>query len=238
MAKKSQKAQKTAAESSVMEEKQGSRSRIMRALSFFLLYALLLLYTPSLIMHAHALPRMQTAPAYISSSEKEKFDHIVVFGAGIRDQRPSPMLQDRLDTAYLLYEAGLAPNILLSGDYTPPYYDELSVMARYLEDRGVPAADLIIDRAGFSTFATVENLKRDHPRARYLFVTQAYHLPRALFIADRLGLDAHGAKTARNLFPGASLYLSRELLARGKDLLQIEFYLRNLDFSAIHDLYK
>ncbi|MDO5737951.1 MAG: YdcF family protein [Eubacteriales bacterium] len=161
---------------------------------------------------------------------------LVVFGAGLRpDGKPSPMLANRLDRAYDLYQAGISREIILSGDYTPPYYNEVGAMQEYLINRGVAESALKLDPLGFSTFATVENLlaRQEH---KFIFVSQKYHLPRMLEIAKRLGIDAIAVPSSRNIFPGSSLYLTREVLARGKDLLKLEFYLRDLDFSPIEEL--
>ena len=74
---------------------------------------------------------------------------IIVLGGGIRKDKPSPLLQDRLDKAIELYKEGLAPKIIMSGDHGTKDHDEVNVMKNYAIENGVPSEDIFMDHAGF-----------------------------------------------------------------------------------------
>jgi vancomycin permeability regulator SanA len=129
----------------------------------------------------------------------------LVLGAAVfPDGRPSPFLAARLDLARRLYVAGKAEVLLVSGDNLAPEYDEPAAMRRYLVDAGVPSAAIVTDHAGFDTYDSCFRAARVFGVRRLIVVTQAYHLPRAVGTARRLGLEAAGVgdETARQ-FAGA-----------------------------------
>jgi len=117
----------------------------------------------------------------------------LVLGAAVfPDGRPSPFLAARLDLARRLYAAGKAEVLLVSGDNLAPEYDEPAAMRRYLVNAGVPSAAIVTDHAGFDTYDSCFRAARVFGVHRLIVVTQAYHLPRAVGTARRLGLDASG----------------------------------------------
>ncbi len=117
----------------------------------------------------------------------------IVFGAGLqRDGTPSPVLQDRVAAAVQLYLAGKVEKLLMSGDNRFVDYNEPGAMKAYAISLGVPEEDIVLDYAGRRTYDTCY-------RARYIFgleqavlVTQRYHLPRALFTCNGIGLKSTG----------------------------------------------
>jgi vancomycin permeability regulator SanA len=145
------------------------------------------------------------------------FDAVIVLGAGIYPSgRPTPMLASRLDRAAELYRAGAAPVVLATGDNSTADYNELATMHRYAVAAGVPAGDVYLDYAGFSTYESMYRARHVFGAKRILVVTQAYHLPRALHDAAALGLDAWGV--AASAHQGGQLKRDlREFAARVKD---------------------
>jgi len=110
-------------------------------------------------------------------------DCILVLGAGIRpDGTPSFMLRHRLDKGIELYEAGVAPKLLLSGDNGQERYDEVNAMKGYVLAQGVPAEDIFLDHAGFSTYDSIYRAKAVFAVEEAVVVTQNYHLYRALLL--------------------------------------------------------
>jgi vancomycin permeability regulator SanA len=110
----------------------------------------------------------------------------LVFGAGVRaDGQPTPMLAGRVHAAAALYHAGRVDKLLMTGDNSRVDYDEVSAMKRHAVSLGVPPDDVSLDHAGFSTYESCY-------RARAVLVTQAYHLPRALYTCRGLGVAAVG----------------------------------------------
>lgn len=130
------------------------------------------------------------------------------------DGTPSLSLADRLETALELYRAGKVERILVSGDHAAPEYDETNAMRRWLVRRGVPSDDIYLDHAGLRTLDTMERAKRVFEVRDAIVCSQAYHLPRAVFLARRAGIDAVGLAADRHDYPGAASYEAREILAR------------------------
>lgn len=145
-------------------------------------------------------------------------DCIIVLGASVRNgDTPSPMLADRLDRGIELYYAGCSPKIIMSGDHGSMYYNEVTVMKNYAIARGVPSEDIFLDHAGFSTYESMYRAKEIFGAKKVLIVTQEYHLTRAIYNAEKLGLEAYGVAAAGNNYNGQTARDVREYLAIGKD---------------------
>jgi uncharacterized SAM-binding protein YcdF (DUF218 family) len=117
---------------------------------------------------------------------------IVVLGAAQYGGRPSPALERRLLAALALYQKGLAPRIAVAGGKAAgDTLSEGEAGCRYLMARGVPREALLCETRSQSTYQNLLFL-RPHLEGRVLLVTDAPHLPRALFLARLLGLEAEG----------------------------------------------
>lgn len=148
----------------------------------------------------------------------EDVDCVVVLGCQVRsDGSPSHMLEDRLKRSIVLYEAGAAPKLLMSGDHGTVTYDEVNAMKRYALEAGVPSEDVFMDHAGFSTYETVYRAKEIFGADKVIIVTQQYHLYRALYIAQALGIEAYGVAADYRQYSGQFARDLREVLARVKD---------------------
>jgi SanA protein len=149
-------------------------------------------------------------------------DVALVLGAGVTPEgTPSYVLQDRLDEALALRNAGRVRRILVSGDHGTPSYDEPGAMRTYLEARGVPPDDITLDHAGFDTYSSVWRAKHVFGASRVVVVTQAYHLPRALWVARALGMQAEGRAADRRPYRGRLWFEAREIGSRTKALLDV-----------------
>jgi SanA protein len=141
----------------------------------------------------------------------------IVPGAGVLPSGElSSVLRDRVDVAIELHRAGKVRKLLLSGDHGRASYDEPRAMARRAESAGVPPEDLFLDHAGFDTHATIHRARAVFGVERALIVTQAYHLPRALYYARRIGIDATGVVADRRAYERRWFYAAREVPARLK----------------------
>lgn len=170
----------------------------------------------------------QTADDYILSSEQavalENVDCILVLGCGVgNDGTPSPMLHDRLKRGVSLYEAGAAPKLLMSGDHGRDGYDEVDAMKSYAVGEGVPAKDVFMDHAGFSTYESMYRALDVFEAEKVIIVTQQYHLYRAVYIARSLGIDAYGVSSDYRTYASAAVNEVREVLARVKDAVTCVF---------------
>ncbi len=145
-------------------------------------------------------------------------DCILVLGCGVRpDGTPSHMLEDRLKHGVSLYENGIAPKLLMSGDHGQDDYDEVNTMKGYALDKGVPTEDIFMDHAGFSTYESMYRAKEIFQAEKIVIVTQQYHLYRAVYIAEQLGLEAYGVNCDYRTYSGQFMRDVREVLARVKD---------------------
>lgn len=156
-------------------------------------------------------------------SDMKEIDCVIVLGAGIWGDKPSPMLEDRLLEGIKLYKEGVVDKILATGDHGQNGYDEVSVMKKYIMEQGVPSEDIFMDHAGFSTYESIYRAKAVFDVDNAIIVTQEYHLYRSLYIANKLGLKAVGAPSNPREYAGQAYREIREILARNKDVIQCIF---------------
>lgn len=143
---------------------------------------------------------------------------ILILGCGLRaDGTPSAMLRDRLDAGIALYRAGAAPKLLMSGDNGQIEYNEPVCMLNYALEEGVPAEDIFLDFAGFSTYESIYRARDVFCVSRMIVVTQKYHMFRALHICGSLGITAEGFSADQRRYGGSIYREAREVLARNKD---------------------
>jgi len=140
----------------------------------------------------------------------------IIFGAGLwRDGSPTPVLQDRVQAGAQLYFDGKVQKLLMSGDNSNVDYNEPEAMRQFALKLGVPDEAIVLDYAGRRTYDTCY-------RARYIFnitdallITQKFHLPRALFICNHVGIFGIGvlANTRTYRFPWRLIWQLREIPA-------------------------
>jgi SanA protein len=106
--------------------------------------------------------------------------------------RMSSMLADRVRQAAALWHAGKVEKVLVSGDHHTWAYDEPGTMRKALVRAGVPPRDVFEDHAGFDTWVTMVRARSIFGVRDAVVVTQGFHMPRALFLADAAGIDATG----------------------------------------------
>jgi vancomycin permeability regulator SanA len=141
----------------------------------------------------------------------------IVLGArALTEDVPSHIYEDRLLKGLELYQNGVVEKILVSGDNGQHSYDELNVARKYLLDREVPAEDIFLDHAGFNTFDTMYRARNIFGVDDAVIVTQKFHLPRAIFLAEAQGLDVQGYMADRMIYRDALRNQIRESLARIK----------------------
>lgn len=147
-------------------------------------------------------------------------DCILVLGAGVWGDKPSPMLEDRLKQAIELYKKGIAPKIIMSGDHGTKEYDEVNIMKAYAIENGVKSEDIFMDHAGFSSYESIYRAKEIFGVNRAVVVTQKYHLYRVLYIANQFDVEAYGVGADPRQYVGATYRELREILARNKDFIK------------------
>jgi SanA protein len=157
------------------------------------------------------LPRLFTSIyswGRIDSVDDAPSDRVaIIFGAGLRrDGTPTAVLRDRVETGVQLYFDGNVEKLLMSGDNSLVEYNEPEAMRQYALDLGVPEQDIVMDYAGRRTYDTCYRAKSIFELESAILVTQKFHLPRALFLCNVLGVEATGVEAANNY------YLKRSLL--------------------------
>lgn len=151
-------------------------------------------------------------------------DCILVLGAGVReDGTPSLMLNDRLELGIALYQSGASQKLLMSGDHGRKDYDEVNTMKSYALKQGITSEDVFMDHAGFSTYESIYRAKEIFQAKKIIIVSQEYHLYRALYIADKFGIEAYGVAAEGEEYRGQAYREFREVLARNKDFLSVIF---------------
>ena len=156
-------------------------------------------------------------------SNLKDIDCIIVLGAGVWGDEPSPMLEDRLLQGIDLYKNNVSSKIIMSGDHGQKEYDEVNVMKNFAIEKGVPSENVFMDHAGFSSYESIYRAKEIFGAKKVVIVTQEYHLYRAVYIANQLGLEAYGVCADPREYVGAAYRELREILARNKDFVKCIF---------------
>ncbi len=174
------------------------------------LLGLLALFIPRLITSIYAAARIftvETVPA----------DRVaIVFGAGLRyDGTPTAILRDRVETAVQLYNNGKVEKLLMSGDNTVVEYNEPESMRQFALSLGVPDEAIVLDYAGRRTYDTCYRAKAIFGVESAILVTQDFHLPRALYLCNHLGVEAVGVEANNFYYRKISrlIWNTRELFA-------------------------
>ncbi len=139
----------------------------------------------------------------------------------------SPILADRVQTGIELYKENKVSKILFSGDHGTESYDEVNAMKHVALEQGIPAENIFTDHAGFDTYDTMYRAKEIFQVTEALIVTQTYHLPRAVYIARTMGIDAGGVSADKRVYQQQTYNKIREFFATVKAFL---------DCSVIHPL--
>lgn len=174
---------------------------IWRTLLLAVSLSLLGLLLPRLITTLHAMNKVRSAG-------DAPFERVaIIFGAGLRrDGSPTAVLRDRVETGAGLYFNGKVEKLLMSGDNSEEYYNEPGAMRDYALSLGVPEEDIVLDYAGRRTYDTCYRAKAVFGLDSALLVTQEFHLPRALFLCNVLGVKAYGVEANNLNYRRSSLF--------------------------------
>ena len=154
------------------------------------------------------------------AQELKNIDCILILGAGIWGDKPSPMLEDRLLQGISLYNDKVSTKIIMSGDHGTEEYDEVNVMKDFAIEKNINSEDIFMDHAGFSTYDSIYRAKEVFEAKKIVIATQEYHLYRALYVAEKLGIEAYGIASNQRTYAGQFLREIREILARNKDFVK------------------
>lgn len=154
---------------------------------------------------------------YHSVEDLPRAHTVIILGASVHsDGKLSPVLQDRMDTGLKLYQKGKVKRFLLTGDHRTDDYNEVSAMQNYLLKLGVPEKHIFMDPGGLNTYESMYRSREIFEVPSAVVVTQPFHLPRTIFIANELGMDYKGYPADSHLYKTESSLLFREKLANLK----------------------
>lgn len=174
---------------------------ILRLMFALLCSAFLILLLARIVTEIYAIPRLIT----IQNAPIRRV--AVVFGAGLgRDGRPSPVLRDRVRTAATLYQQGKVEKLLMSGDNRFVYYNEPGAMKAYALELGVPEEAIVLDYAGRRTYDTCYRARDIFQVQQIILVTQRFHLPRAIYLCNHLGVNAVGVPSDIRQYSAGSIF--------------------------------
>lgn len=161
------------------------------------------------------------ASIYKTINEVPKTEVGIIFGAGIIGDKPSKYLKDRLDAGISLYKLKKINKILLSGDNGNDQHDELTVMKKYCYFNGVDTTKIYIDYAGFDTYSTMFRAKKIFKIDTAILVSQKYHLNRAVFIGNKLGINSNGFSANVGEYKGYKYVCFREYFSVFKSFIDV-----------------
>lgn len=151
-------------------------------------------------------------------------DVILVLGAGVKDDgTPCDMLTDRLKTSIeVKKQLGEDVKFLLTGDHSKNDYNEVGSMKKFIQNNcEINDSNIFLDHAGFSTYESIYRAKEIFKVNKMVVITNEYHLPRALYIANKLGIKAYGIPSDIRNYWDIEAYEHRERLAQVKDYLYV-----------------
>jgi SanA protein len=194
---------------------------IFRFVKIVILSGMAILLLPRLITALYASTRT------FSSETAPSRPVAIVFGAGLwRDGTPTTVLRDRIATASELFFSGKVQKILMSGDNSYLDYNEPGAMREYALSLGVPETAIVLDYAGRRTYDTCYRAHAIFGIEQAILVTQGFHLPRALYTCNALGLIAVGVASDQQSYRLGSLFYwnFRELPATLTALLDVHIF--------------
>ncbi len=160
---------------------------------------------------------------YNDITDVPKAEAALIPGAAIfQNGALSAIFIDRADMAIKLYEAKKVLKILVSGDNSTDSHNEVNPVRLYLLSKGIADHDIFLDHAGFDTYSTMYRARDIFGVSSVLVATQSFHLPRAVFIAHLLGIEAYGV----NADIGHILFRNyvREVIANEKAVFDFVFH--------------
>lgn len=193
--------------------------KILKIIAFIIILTIILVFSINL----YVIQSTKNKIINLETSTLEDVDCILILGAGIWGDKPSPMLEDRLKYGIEAYNNNLSNKIIVSGDHGQEEYDEVNVMKDYIIENNIPSENIFMDHAGFSTYDSIYRAKKIFEAKKIIIVTQGYHLYRALHIAKSLDIDAYGIAADPRQYSGQIFRELREILARNKDFIKCIF---------------
>lgn len=207
----------------------GHKKRIRKIIKRVVVVILILVF----IFGAMAYRVDSEGKKHISTIEKlpKDVDAIIVLGAGIKnDGSPSDILNDRLETAIEIRNYINESKLIMTGDHGKKNYNEVKTMKNFAVRNDVEEKDIFMDHAGFNTYDSMYRAKKIFGVKKAIIVTNEYHLPRALYIANKMGIEAYGVASDKRRYYFMDVYKKREILAQVKAFIEVNISRREPKF--------
>jgi SanA protein len=196
-------------------------TRVMLKMLIYLFVVTIIVAAGVLLVNWYV--RAGSSSFVMEPSEVPPSEAAVVLGCYVfPDGNPSAMLYDRVLTGVELYREGKVSKILMTGDHGEASYNEVNTMRLLAEKMEVPTEDIFMDHAGFNTYESMYRARDVFKVKSAIIVTQDFHLNRAVYLARKMGIEAHGVKADKRQYCQMKYYNTREILARMKAFLQAE----------------
>jgi vancomycin permeability regulator SanA len=201
-------------------EKLQNIMKLAKALLLIFAVLVVLVVIVVAIINLHVKAKTSDRVYVVSTVPRDNYDAALVLGCGVyNNEYPSPLLRERLDAAVELFHEGVVNKLIMSGDHGQDNYNEVAVMKQYAIEEGVPSEAIFMDHAGFSTYESVFRARDIFMADSVLIVSQEYHVYRALYVAEALGLEAYAVSADKTRLSGQTARDLREILARNKDFI-------------------
>lgn len=160
---------------------------------------------------------------YASAADIEAQPVALVLGTSknVAPDTPNRHFNNRIAAAVALFKTGKVEKLLVSGYRDSKYYDETLDMIAKLKSAGVPPEFILADNEGARTLDSIVRAKSVFGFDRFVIVSDDFHVSRALFIADELGLNAVAMKSASVEIENSAKVRLREYFARVKAVMDL-----------------
>ncbi len=179
---------------------------------------------PTLVATPWAVVRVSTGSStHPSDASFARANAAVVLGARVyADGRPSRFLRERVEVGVRLYLDGTVDRLIMSGDGDDSSgFGEPTIMRQVAEDMGVPPEAIVEDLLGVDTYSSCLNARDTFGATSVIMVSQEFHVPRAVWVCDQIGLDAQGAYPPQRLAKSTVVGHVREVAADAKAMIDV-----------------
>ncbi len=157
------------------------------------------------ISHIYTLQRLADIP---------RSEVALILGASVkRDGTPSEALRDRVMTGVRLYEQGVVKRLLLTGDDGAFHVNEIAAMQRLVREQGIPDDRVLIDGHGYRTYESCKHAAQQFGIKQALVVTQRFHVARALYVCEALGIKSFGVTSDLQTYRKGYFFWLRDIVA-------------------------
>jgi uncharacterized SAM-binding protein YcdF (DUF218 family) len=188
-----------------MTAQQGSRRATSRAWRRMVFLLRILLLAPFLLA-AFLTPIALDIYLYASASDSQPADAAVVLGASAWGSRPSPVFEQRIAHAVVLYQQKKVRTIIFTGGSGGGGQRAESLVASdYAFRQGVAARDMLCEVTSHNTLENLigaSEVIRQKKLGRVLIVSDPLHMRRAVTMARDVGIDAYPSPTPTSRYVG------------------------------------